>query len=125
VDQSGVAAVWAPTTPVSRSPSEHAREVRGYSIPVPPPAPVSVRFDVEIGREAGGYWASAPELDLTAEGVEAGEAFLNLIHAIRDWLGYIQEERPPLSEELAAQARYVALLDAPLYSWFRGIRFIP
>ncbi len=69
-------------------------------------------------------WAHIEELDVSAEGPDLEKAFRNVLAAARDWLSYINEESPNLAPELADQARYVALLEAPVFSWFREFRFV-
>lgn len=78
---------------------------------------------MEIGREAdAGFWAHIAELDISAEGDTAPEAFAAVLHAARDWLAYLRDEEPPLAENLVEQEKYVALLDAPIFSWFKSFK---
>lgn len=94
-----------------------------YVVQVPAPAPAEIQVHLELGAEDNGVWAHIPELDVSAEGAHAAEALGNVVSAARDWLRYIQEEGPQLSDELSSQAQYVALLDAPEFSWFRSVEF--
>jgi len=105
--------------PATYTPSEAAR----YVVSVPAPAPAELQVSLELGQEEGGVWAHIPEMDLSSEGANVSEAFMNVVSAVRDWLGFIREEGPALSPELAAQARYIELLDAPVFSWFKDFRF--
>ena len=98
-------------------------EVERYRIRLPAPAPREVRVSLEFGKEEGGVWAHIDELDVSAEGEDLRTAFRNVIAATNDWLSYIRDESPDLAPDLAAQERYVALLDAPVFSWFREFRF--
>ena len=43
--------------------------------------------------------------------------------AAREWLSYVRDEQPELAPELGDQERYVPLLDAPIFSWFKTFRF--
>lgn len=88
---------------------------------MPAPAPPELRVTARFAQEEGGVWASVPELDIAAEGESLGEALVSLIETMREWLTYLSEEAPPLTPELESQRRYVALLDAPEFSWFRRI----
>jgi hypothetical protein len=98
-------------------------ELERYLVRIPAPAPQELRVTLVFGREAEGVWAHIEEFDVSAEGENLYQAFSNVLSAARDWLGYIRDDSPGLAPELADQGRYVALLDAPLFSWFRDIRF--
>lgn len=104
---------------VTYRPSKAAR----YVVRIPAPAPAELQVDLEFGREDGGVWAHVPELDVSAEGSDVNEAFSNVVAAVRDWLSYLRDERPQLAPELEGQQRYVDLLDAPVFSWFKDFRF--
>jgi hypothetical protein len=99
-------------------------EVERYRIRLPAPAPREARVSLEFGKEASGIWAHIDELDVSAEGEDLRAAFSNVIAAANDWLSYIRDESPDLAPDLAAQERYVVLLDAPVFSWFREFRFV-
>jgi len=88
---------------------------------LPAPAPPEIRVSAQFQVEDGGAWVSVPELDISAEGDDPAAALRNVISAIREWLSYVRDERPDLAEELQGQARYVPLLDAPEFSWFKSI----
>ncbi len=75
-----------------------------------------------MGKEDAGYWAHIDELDVSGEGASAQEAFAAAVRAARDWLVYLKEENPDLSEELAAHRHHLELLDAPLFSWFKSFQ---
>jgi hypothetical protein len=94
-----------------------------YQVKIAAPAPKSIRVSLELGREEDGVWAHIPELDVSAEGANVEEAFRNVYSVARDWLAYIREESPDLGPDVADQARYVALIDAPVFSWFKDFRF--
>lgn len=94
-----------------------------YNIRLPRPAPPNLRVSIELGREDEGIWARVPELNVAADGADIDETLRNLLGAVRDWLIYLREEQPSLAADLASQARYVALLDAPVFSWFKSARF--
>jgi hypothetical protein len=53
-----------------------------------------------------------------------GAAFRAVTVAAREWLSYVRDEQVELAPGLAAQSKYVALLEAPEISWFRGISFV-
>lgn len=95
-----------------------------YRVRLPASAPAELRVTLELGREENGVWAHIPELDISAEGEELSEAFYGVIAAVRDWLSYIQDEQVELAPELHEQAKYVVLLDAPVFSWFKDFRFV-
>jgi hypothetical protein len=101
----------------------HQVEMSRYSVPIARPAPSELQVSLELGQEEGGVWAHIPELDISAEGADALEAFRNVLGATRDWLGYLRDEHPQLAGDLAAQERYVALLEAPIFSWFKSFKF--
>jgi hypothetical protein len=101
---------------------QHA-EVKHYRVHIAPPAPAELQVTLELGKEDNGVWAHIPELDVSAEGTDALEAFRNVLAATREWLSYIQEEQPDLAVELARQEKYVPLLDAPIFSWFKRFKF--
>lgn len=103
--------------------SHEELELLRYRVRLPKAAPAELRMNLELGREEAGVWAHIPELDVTAEGADVDEAFRAVIAAARDWLDYIREGEAELAPELAEQARYVPLLDAPEFSWFKGFRF--
>ncbi len=67
---------------------------------------------------------SISELDVSADGVDLEDAFRNVISAAREWLGYLQDEQPELGAEIASQARYLPLLEAPVFSWFKSFKFV-
>jgi hypothetical protein len=98
-------------------------ELHRYRIRIPNPAPAELRVVLTFGQEPEGVWAHIEELDVSAEGEDLYDAFRNVLSAAHDWLGYVRDESPELASELAGQKRYVALLDAPAFSWFREIRF--
>ena len=104
---------------VTYNPSTAAR----FVVCVPAPARADLQVGLELGREENGVWAHIPELDLSAEGSDVGEAFSNVVAAVRDWLAYVREEGPQRAPELAAQEQYVDLLDAPVFSWFKAFSF--
>jgi hypothetical protein len=101
----------------------HQAEVKRYSVRIAQPAPLELQISMELGQEENGVWAHIPELDVSAEGADALEAFRNVLAATRDWLGYVRDEHPELAPELARQERYVPLLDAPVFSWFKSFKF--
>jgi hypothetical protein len=39
------------------------------------------------------------------------------------WLSYLRDEQPDLGPDIAGQARYMPLIDAPVFSWFKSFRF--
>lgn len=98
-------------------------EIVSYQVRFVNPAPPALRVSLELGREANGVWAHIPELDVSAEGADVAEAFRNVFGAAQAWLAYIRDESPDLSVELEGQARYVSLIDAPVFSWFKSFRF--
>ncbi len=112
--------------PVSTGPPVHLtyerEEIRSFRVDLPAPAPPELRVNAHFGIEETGAWASVPELDISAEGEDLGDALRNLISTTRDWLSYLREEQPELSEALRAQERYVPLHDAPEFSWFKSIK---
>jgi len=85
-------------------------------------APPEIRVTLEIGREEAGVWAHIVELDVSGEGADALEAFHAVLGAAREWLAYIRDEQPELAPELGDQQRYVALLESPVFSWFKNFR---
>jgi hypothetical protein len=99
-------------------------DVRSYMVRLPAPAPRQLRVSLELGQEENGVWARVPELDVSAEGEGVAEAFGNVIAATRAWLAYLQEAQPELGPEIAGQARYLPLLEAPVFSWFKHFRFV-
>jgi hypothetical protein len=101
---------------------QHA-EVKRYSVQIARPAPAELQVSLELGQEDDGVWAHIPELDVSAEGSDANEAFRNVLAATREWLSYVRDEQPELAPELAPQERYVPLLDAPIFSWFKSFKF--
>ena len=110
------------------SPTEPTGKVRYQTVPLPTfrvrlpaPAPPELRVTARLAHEEGGVWASVPELDLAAEGEGLDDALVSLIGTMREWLTYLREEAPPLTPGLESQRRYVRLLDAPEFSWFRRI----
>ncbi|MFL5941720.1 MAG: hypothetical protein ACJ75L_00455 [Gaiellaceae bacterium] len=94
-------------------------ELISYKLRLPNPAPPELRVTLAGGPEGQGWWMRIDELDITAEGADALEAFRNLLSAARAWLSYLKENEPDLADDLVPQARYVALLEAPVFSWFR------
>lgn len=94
-----------------------------YVVHVPASAPPEIQVQLELGEEEAGVWAHIPELDVSAEGADAAEALSNILCAAREWLAYIREEGPQLAPQLAEQQRYVGLLDAEAFSWFKSFRF--
>ena len=116
-----------PTSPAEPTQPGGYRYVRGeelisYRVSFRPVAPARLRVHLELFQEDEGVWARIPELDVSAEGADVKEAFMNVLAAAREWLSYIREEEPSLSDDLLAQARYAALLDSPSFSWFAGIK---
>lgn len=105
------------------APGEEILHMMRYRVQIRQSAPPELRINLELGREDAGVWAHIPELDVSAEGADINEAFRAVIAAARDWLDYIREGDVGLAPELAEQARYVPLLDAPEFSWFKGFRF--
>ena len=101
------------------------KEVRTEVIHVPSPAPANVRVTLEIVREDNAYFARIPEIDVAGEGDSPNDAFRSVLAAARSWLEYLNEETPDLVAELEPQRRYLPLLRAPLFSWFRDIKFSP
>ena len=99
------------------------RTMRVERVLVPAGAPQEIRVTLELGKEDSGVWAHIVELDVSAEGADALEALRGVLSAAREWLSYIRDERPELAPELGDQERYVPLLDAPTFSWFRDFRF--
>ena len=99
-------------------------ELDHYLVRIAPPAPPELRVSVQFGQEEGGVWAHIDEFDVSAEGEHFGEAFRNVVSAAKEWLSYVREEAPDLAPELAKQERYVPLLDAPVFSWFKSFRFV-
>lgn len=95
-----------------------------YRVHLPAPAPSELRVSLELGREENGVWAHIPELDISAEALDLNEAFYAVIAAAREWLSYIRDDQVELAPELQEQARYVVLLDAPVFSWFRDFSFV-
>ena len=81
-------------------------------------------MQLEVGHEEGGYWAHIPELDVSAEGLDLDQAFRAVVRAAEEWLSYVRDEQVELSPALQRQAKYVALLDAPQFSWFRRVSFV-
>lgn len=95
-----------------------------YRVHLPAPAPSELRVSLELGREESGVWAHIPEFDISAEAHDLNEAFHAVIAAAREWLSFIQDEQVELAPELQGQAKYVVLLDAPVFSWFKGFSFV-
>ena len=95
-----------------------------YRVRLPAPAPAELRVTLELGKEANGVWAHIPELDISAEAEELNEAFYGVIAAARDWLSYIRDEQVELAPELQEQAKYIVLLNAPVFSWFKDFSFV-
>ncbi len=102
--------------------SERA-DMRRYRVSYATPAPHELRLQLQLGTEEDGVWAHIPELDVSAEGESVSEALRNVVSAAREWLTYLREEAPELAPEIAAQERYAALLDAPIFSWFKNVHF--
>ena len=100
----------------------HIVDVNVEHVRLPEPAPQHLQMLIEFGQEEHGVWAHIAELDLSAEGPSLVDALRDVINAAQEWLEYLKEEQPELSPQLVDQARYVALLDAPMYSWFRAFR---
>jgi len=90
---------------------------------LPKSAPRGIRVSLELGMEDAGVWAHIVELDVAAEGENAADAFRAVLAAAREWLSYVRDEQPELAPELGDQERYVPLLDAPVFSWFKSFRF--
>jgi hypothetical protein len=115
--------------PSSASPDPGRRVTSGapvhefirYQLHLPAPAPANLRVSLRLGKEDDGVWAHIGELDVSAEGANISEAFLNVLAAAREWLAYIRDDEPDLAEDLAAQVQYVRLLEAPPFSWFKTI----
>lgn len=99
-------------------------DVRSYMVRLPAPAPRQLRVSLELGQEENVVWARVPELDVSAEGEGLAEAFANVIAATRAWLAYLRDDQPELGPEIAGQARYLPLLEAPVFSWFKHFRFV-
>jgi hypothetical protein len=93
-----------------------------YRVRLPAPAPPELRVTLQFGQEDAGVWAHIEEIDISAEGADFDKALRNVVSAASEWLTYMRDEAPELAADLAAQARYVALLDAPPFSWFKTIR---
>lgn len=98
-------------------------DITSYRVHLPAPAPPELRVRLEFGREEHGVWAHIPELDISAEGADVSKAFTAVIAASRTWLTYLRDGDEELGPELRGQERYVALLDAPIFSWFRDFDF--
>lgn len=101
-----------------------AADMMTYRVLLPVPAPPELRVTLELGREANGVWAHIPELDVSAEAEDMSGAFYAVIAAARDWLSYVRDDDVELAPELQEQAKYVVLLDAPVFSWFRDFSFV-
>lgn len=100
------------------------RDAVRFTVRLARPAPPNLRVAIQLGNEeAAGVWARIEELNVTAEGENASEAFSNVVAAARAWLTYLRDEQPALSQDIAPQARYIPLLDAPVFSWFRKFSF--
>lgn len=99
-------------------------EMTTYRLRLPAPAPPELRVSLELGKEASGVWAHIPEIDVSAEGDDLSDAFYAVIAAAREWLSYVRDGEIELAPELNDQARYVPLLDAPVFSWFRDFSFV-
>lgn len=100
------------------------QEFERYIVRIPAPAPPELRMTLQLGQEGdAGVWAHIEELDVSAEGRSVDDAFRNVLAAAREWLTYVRDENPELAPELAHQARYLPLLAAPPFSWFREFRF--
>jgi hypothetical protein len=95
-------------------------EMRVERIAIPLSAPPAIRVSLEIGKEAAGFWAHIDELDVSGEGESPKDAFSAVVNAARDWLSYVRDEQPALAGDLEAQRAYIALLDAPIFSWFKS-----
>ena len=94
-----------------------------YTVRLPRAAPPSLRMAIQFGAEPEGIWAHIEELDVSAEGDTAREAFGNVVLAARTWLIYVRDEEPDLADGLVGQRQYVELLDTPVFSWFRKFSF--
>jgi len=99
-------------------------QMESYWVRLERPAPLELRMRLEVGQEEGGVWAHIPELDISAEAGDLDHAFRAVVLAARDWLSYLRDEQVELAPALNEQAKYVALLDAPEFSWFRDISFV-
>jgi hypothetical protein len=113
-DRPGITIVRAEST---------AAPLHRYTVRVPRPAPPSLRVTLQLGQEEAGVWARIIELDVAGEGETLREALEDVLRAARDWLEYLRDEAPELGEDLRDQERFVPLLDAPVFSWFRAFRF--
>ena len=112
--------------PVPTGPHVQVQYVRAatrtFKVSLPAPAPPNLRLCAHFHEEPEGVWARVDEIDVAAEGESLDEAFRNLIATIRSWLEYLREDAPELTDQLRGQARYLPLLDAPEFSWFRSIK---
>ena len=111
---------------VSTGPQVHYVEnavVRTVAVKFRKPAPPELGVTVEIVKEEDAYFARIPELDVAGEGVTADAALRAVLDATRAWLEYLRDETLDLADTLEPQRRYVALLDAPVFSWFRRFDF--
>ena len=85
------------------------REIRSTLITLAKPAPDELRVVLELGKEENGVWAHFEELDVSAEGEDANDAFIGAISAARAWLTYLRDENPssrPSSRASAPTFRY-------------------
>lgn len=119
-----IEAAPAPTGTEQAAVSYERRETfTSYRLQIPRPAPPDLRVTLELGAEGDFIWARIPELDVTAEGETVAETLRNILSAARAWLEYVREDQPDLAEDLRNQARFVGLLDAPEFSWFKRTTF--
>ena|SRR5271154_7356050 len=102
---------------------ERPQPPRVERVILPASAPREIQVTLELGKEEAGVWAHIVELDVSAEGADAREAFSAVLSAAREWLAYIRDEQPALAPELGDQQRYVPLLESPVFSWFKTFRF--
>jgi hypothetical protein len=92
-----------------------------FAVPVPAGPASDVQLDVEVRVEDGVVFLNALDLDVAVEGEGYPDAVLNLLDATRNWLEYLREESPSLSDELESQQRFVALLDYDPATWFKRL----
>lgn len=97
------------------------KESRGFRIAVPATPPEHLLLDVEASVESDVVFMSAVDLEVSVEAENAYVALAELIESIQEWLEYLREDSPRLTEELEHQRQYVALLDFEPITWFRQL----
>jgi hypothetical protein len=78
---------------------------------------------VSVGSEGDAWWARTDALDITAEGDTLFGALVALREHVEEWLEYLEEVNPQLSEELEQQRSTAARLREPGSHWLGQIVF--